>query len=1007
MNFYPVASIICLFYFILTMNRKATFIFFLFAVIPLFAQQLAFKTYTRGTGLASDYILSLYQDNRGFLWIGTDRGVSMYDGMNFRNFTTEDGLSSNMIYCIFQSSDGAMWFGTYEGGACRFDGKRFQTFTLKDGMPSNSVNAITEDQFGRMYFETSRGTMMKRGNEFIKVLDYKNGTTRPMLSLRDGTIIVPDSSRLYEITPTNDNRILKKIIPIDASLRINFYFMNSIAAYERANGEIVMAAAHNLLFLRRTKSGWNVRRKGGNYAEALGIGEDRSGSIWLGGQFGLARISGGRTSLFGIENGVDPPFVQALLVDKEGVIWVGTFGGGLKKLIGDHLRIFTSREGLLSDNVNTIFPDSKNRIWIGTKKLANVIEHDSIYNVQFEKKYLNDQTRAFGEKADGTIYLGAFNYLFRIVQSSRSTYQAMRIPEIRTAFSGIAVINTSPDKNDLWLGTYGEGVVNLAKEKTIRFTTNDGLVSDMIENISSARKGLWFLSRNNGATLYRNGELKNYTDVEGLPSKMIFCVQDDDSTILFGTNKGLVQKKGKAIRLYGKEEGLVGTSVLGIIRDSIYGSSDMWIVSDRALHRFKHNKLQSYASFSILSSEETSINQVTYQRSTNQLWLATTDGAVCVDLDAARRLEIAPTIHMTKVFNDEVLLYEGLTTFSSKNELKSFVLPYSRNNISFSYASTSFTREGEVRYRYKLKGADARWSDPTRERIVRYRNLADGEYIFSVIAINPDGVQSTEVATVAVTILPPFWREWWFVTLFSIVVLSTIISTVRYYSTKKLKKQIDELEKEKAVQKERERISRDLHDNVGSQLTNIITGIGLAEIYNKTEKSKADNLLQSLKEEVRETMTQLRETIRALKSNEMSFENFIIELRKVIERRAKYYSGEILLDVDCDSNTNIILKPLQVLHLFRIIQEAITNSIKHSEAKKITINISFEDKMLSLSITDNGLGMKEENIDLMNGSGIENMKKRAEEIDAEFKLINGKNGGFCIKVIVQVNRKYL
>ncbi len=988
------------------MNRKSVLIFLLFIVIPLSAQQLAFKTYTRGTGLASDYILSLYQDNRGFLWIGTDRGVSRYDGMSFRNFTTEDGLSSNMIYNIFQSSDGAMWFATYEGGACRFDGNKFQTFTTKEGLPSNSINSITEDRFGRMYFETSRGTVMKRGNKFIRVFDYNGGTARPMLRLRDGTILVPDSLRLYEITPTNDDHILKKIIPINSSLKINFYFMNSTAAVERANGEIVMAAAHNLLFLRKTKSGWTIRRKEGIYSEALGIGEDRSENIWLGGQFGLERILGEKRTLFGIKNGVDPPFVQALFVDREGVIWVGTFGGGLKKLIGDHLRIFTSREGLLSDNVNTIFPDSKNRIWIGTKNLANVIEHDSVFGVHFEKRYSNDQTRAFGENAEGTIYLGAFNYLFRITQPSRTRYNAVRIPEIRGAYSGIAVINSSTQKNDLWLGTYGEGVVNLSKEKTIHIKTSDGLVSNIIEDITPARNGFWFLSRNNGASFYKNGILKNYSDAEGLPSKMLFCVnEDNDSTVWFGTNKGLVRMRKDGIKIFGNDEGLVGTSVLGIIKDSIHGSSDLWIVSDRALHLFENERLKSYASFSILPSEESSINQVTYQASTNQLWLATTNGAVRVDLYVARRLDAAPMIHITKVFNDENLLYDELTTISSGNELKQFVLPYKRNNISFSYGSTSFAREKEVRYKYKLNGTDARWSEPTSERVVKFLNLADGEYTFSVIAINPDGNQSTEVASVSVIIMPPFWKEWWFLSLFGIAVLSTIISTVKYYSTKKLKKQINELEKEKAVQKERERISRDLHDNVGSQLTNIITGIGLAEIYNKTEKPKADNLLHSLKEEVRETMTQLRETIRALKSNEMSFENFVIELRKVIERHSKYYSGEILLDVDNDSKNDMILKPLQALHLFRIIQEAITNSIKHSPAKNITVKISYKDEILYVSIMDDGTGLRKENFDLITGNGIENMKKRAEELEAEFKLISEKNKGVCINVILHVKRK--
>lgn len=971
------------------------------------AQQLPFKTYTRGTGLASDYILSLFQDDRGFLWIGTDRGVSRYDGISFRNFTTEDGLSSNMIYYIFQSSDGAMWFGTYEGGVCRFDGKKFQTFTNKNGLPANSVNAITEDKFGRMYFQTSLGIVMKRGSTFINIFDYSNGTTRPMLPLRNGNLLIPDSSKLYEITPTDDDRISKKIVPIDSSLNINFYFMNSTAAIERADGEVVMAAAHNLLFLRKTKSGWRVNRKEGKLYEVTGLGEDVSKNLWLSGQFGLEKISNGRTTLFGIKTGVDPPFVQALLVDREGVIWVGTFGGGLKKLSGDYLRFFTTREGLLSDNVNTVFPDSKNRIWIGTKNLANVIQSDSVYHLHFDRQYSNDQARAFGESGDGALYLGGFNYIFKIHSLSGNNYKAIRLPKIKGAFSGISVINSSLKNNELWMGTYGEGVVHLVDGKTNRLTKNDGLVSDLIENISATKEGIWFLSRNNGATFYKNGKMKNFSAPNEFPSKMIYCVQEENNgKILFGTNKGLVQMRKKEIRIFGNSEGLVGTSVLGIIIDSSAGIDKIWILSDRALHRFENEKLLPYASFSLLPSEDASINQITYQSSTNQLWLATTKGAVRVKLNEARRIKIAPLIHIMKIFNDEGTLYDKLTTITTEKDLDHLALSYNDNNISFRYGSTSFTREEEVRYKYKLEGQDERWSELTRERIVRYRNLRDGDYTFSVIAINPDGVHSDKIASVSITIMPPFWRTWWLRLILGIVVLSIIIGIVRHFSTKELKRQIHELEKEKAVQKERERISRDLHDNVGSQLTNIISGIGLAEIYNKAEKPKADTLLHSLQDEARETMMQLRETIRALKSTEISFDNFIIELKNVIDRHAKYYSGDLHLVVEDHSLCEIILKPLEALNLFRIVQEAITNSIKHSEAKQITVTISCEVEILAIKIIDDGVGMKNEISDLVNGNGIENMKKRSDEIGAEIEFTSDKNKGVCVKVTLPIKRKF-
>ncbi len=987
------------------MNHKLI-IYFFFISISLSAQQLSLKTYTRSEGLSSDYILSLFQDNRGFLWIGTDRGVSRYDGTNFRNFTIEDGLSSNLIYCIFQSSDGAMWFGTYKGGACRFDGKNFKAITLKDGLPSNTINAITQDRFGRMYFETSLGTVMERKNKFFRVFDYKGGTARPLLRLRDGTILVPDSSRLYEITPTDDDHILKKTITTAPSAKINFYDMNSTAAIERNNGEIVLASAHKLLFMQRTDFGWRIRIKKERDRETLGVGEDRAGGLWFGGQFGISHIIDERISTYGLKNGIDPPFVKSLLVDREGIIWIGTFGGGLKKIIDDQIRIFTDKEGLVSNNVNTVFPDLRGKIWIGTKRLGNVIVNNAVFPVRFQKKYSNDQIRAFGEDSKGTVYVGGFNFFFRIVTLSETTFDAFRVPEFKTAFSGIATINSYSNKSELWLGTYGEGVINFLDGKIKQITTDDGIVSDIIENISHANDGLWFLSRNNGASFYHKGIIKNYSEAEGLPSKTLFCVhQDDDKTIWFGSNKGLIRINGKEIRLYGKKEGLIGTSVLAIIKDTSKNSVGMWIVSDRALHRFENDKFLSYASFSILPSEKTIINQVTYHSSKNQLWLATTSGAVKIDLSAVRRIDIAPLIHVTKVYTDEFLLFDELSMLSSSNKLRHFVLPFNKNTISFSYTSTCFAREEEVKYQYKLEGEDDHWSQPTQERTIRYHNLPNGEYTFLVMAINPDGIKSTSFAKILITITPPFWKEWWFLVLTSIAFLFVIIRIVKYYSTRKLKKQIYQLEKEKAVQKERDRISRDLHDNIGAQLTNIITGIGLAEIYNKTEKAKADNLLYSLKNEVKEIMTQLRETIRTLKSNEMNYDNWIMELQKIIEKHSKYFSGEIVLNTAIDSTKEIILSPLQSLHLLRIVQEAIINSIKHSGAKNIIVKVNYEDEKLFISVKDNGSGLKDEKYDLLNGNGIENMKKRVEEIGAKINFVSEKNTGVSVNIISVIERK--
>jgi ligand-binding sensor domain-containing protein len=131
------------------------------------SQQLAFTVYDRSSGLPSDYILCMYQDREGFMWFGTDRGVSRYDGTAFITFTVADGLGSNFVRRIFQDEGGTMWFGLIEGGVTAFDGSSFNTYTMKDGLNSDNVLNINQDRSGRMYFKTDRGVSILSGGRFV------------------------------------------------------------------------------------------------------------------------------------------------------------------------------------------------------------------------------------------------------------------------------------------------------------------------------------------------------------------------------------------------------------------------------------------------------------------------------------------------------------------------------------------------------------------------------------------------------------------------------------------------------------------------------------------------------------------------------------------------------------------------------------------------------------------------------------------------------------------------
>ncbi|MBI5216911.1 MAG: hypothetical protein HY960_14250 [Ignavibacteriae bacterium] len=178
------------------------FLFQLLVANEIHAQQLVLKTYDRSSGLASDYVLCMFQDRDGFIWFGTDRGVSKYDGREFRTYTQRDGLPDNFITAIFQDTEGYMWFGTYERGVARFDGTSFQVYSTKEGLRGNSVSKIIQDSKGKIYFLTNNGPSVLYRNSFSS-FPVENKTLYMTMN-DDGNVVLHSNKYLYTFLPCTD-----------------------------------------------------------------------------------------------------------------------------------------------------------------------------------------------------------------------------------------------------------------------------------------------------------------------------------------------------------------------------------------------------------------------------------------------------------------------------------------------------------------------------------------------------------------------------------------------------------------------------------------------------------------------------------------------------------------------------------------------------------------------------------------------------------------------------------
>jgi signal transduction histidine kinase len=204
---------------------------------------------------------------------------------------------------------------------------------------------------------------------------------------------------------------------------------------------------------------------------------------------------------------------------------------------------------------------------------------------------------------------------------------------------------------------------------------------------------------------------------------------------------------------------------------------------------------------------------------------------------------------------------------------------------------------------------------------------------------------------------------------------------------------------------ERERISRDLHDHVGAQLANIISGLDLVGKYSPPSEQRAKRLLQSLQQDARSSMLQLRETIWAIKTQSMSFEKFSAQVEQY-SRRQMEFQEDVELSFTAECTAQYELTPTQVLHCFRIVQEALANAVRHARASAIHVSMHCsDDGRLRISVEDNGVGVRNLSPDELQGNGLLNMKRRAEELGGTFLFgrANGA-GGMAVKVEIPLTK---
>lgn len=934
------------------------------------AQVVPFRNYSIENGLSEAVVNDMIQDENGYIWIATGYGLNRFDGINFQNYYSEDGLLDNKIFSLYESDDGRIWVGTRHGVNVIEDDS-IRTLPELEGLQSSSIISIFEDSQGDLWFGTDgEGAWYLNTDgvltQYAAVHGLAGNRVRAITEDREGALWFATRDGLTRLYNGNfrtftsrdglpENRLRDMVLASDGSL----WIATRAGLSHYADGQF-----HNYT----VKDGLVNNR-----IQAMSL--DNRGGLWLGTEEGVSYFRNGTFRNYTSRNGMSNQIIYSTLFDREQNIWFGTYGGGISCFLGEKFTNFTEEHGL-PNNVITSFTEDDGDLWISTyggglsrydgKQLHTVDESDGL---------IDDKVYTLYRDRQGRMLIGT-RWGLSIYQNGHF----INYPESELPYRQIRAIRQDIHHDDVyWLGTYGEGLVRFEGDSLSRLTEDDGLASNTVMSIEQDKSGTLWMATYGGVSRYRDGSFRNYTIADGLPNNGVLdLLLARDGTVWIATFGGLAHLKDGKVETITSADGILSNVCYFIDQDR---NGTLWVGTNKGVIRLDPQKYfrqkeegEPVTAFKLLTADQGLVANETnagavYSASDGYMWFGTVSGASRFNPRLDRASTVPPRIHI-----------EGLQVAGREQRVRQgHVFGNDRNNIRIDYIGISQTAPKLVTYEYRLKDIERKWQT-TMQRSVRYTALPPGEYTFQVKARSAGGVWSRETAALRFSILAPFWLRWWFLLLVGLAIAVLVYFVYHFYRVKKMME----------MERMRVRIASDLHDDVGSSLT---------EIALQTDFLQTSKLSDEVKNSLLQIGTQSRKIVSSLDDIVWSIDARNDSMGDLTDRMQDYANNILLsrqikvhYDFDeLDSNTRIPVEMRENLYL--IFKEAINNIGKHSDADRVDIMLKNEHGRFEMRIHDNGSGKDGAR---RSGHGLRNMQMRGERIHADVRFKN--SDGFTVVV---------
>lgn len=471
------------------------------------------------------------------------------------------------------------------------------------------------------------------------------------------------------------------------------------------------------------------------------------------------------------------------------------------------------------------------------------------------------------------------------------------------------------------------------------------------------------------------------------------CFAKDKNDILYaGSNKGIfkIDESGRIMQHYNKETGLPDECIYSVLFDQ---QGFLWCSSNKGIFKLSNERvLMHLKKEDGIQENEFNTNAATVSAD-GELFFAGVNGVSSFYPEKITGFKENIQLLITGIqVNNEPLKQETAVWNTTAIDL-----PYSSNSFSFDFIALANNNPAQYIYQYKMEGVDKNWMRNEDMQTVRY-HLQPGNYVFKMYASRSFDPQAKPIKEILISIHPPFWKTWWFITLLAIFIIALMAFLINTVNRRKFEKKLSILEAEQKVKLERERISRDLHDSLGAYANAVLYNTEL--LQKEKELSERETLIKELRFASKDIITSLRETIWALKKDNFKAEDCLLRIRNFIQPFNRYFP-HIVFRTEGEAPIGMMLHYTKALHLVRIVQEAVSNAIKHAEASNILVLSEVVNSRWTITVTDDGKGFDYTHAaEQEGGNGLGNILQRAVEADFEAKISSEEGKGTIVTIII-------